>query len=207
MKQTWHSIGRSVDAHFLIAHWGYLMYTRILYLFETFDMLIMMIDLYWLRILIPCFLLCFIDVFVWDIDMLGYWWLILSPCLAHWFWFCHYCFDHFTCIHSLLYITRLDMLILWHVYYFDRLWAWWLYHYPSDCRILAYLVCTLMIYLSFAWLRVAWLPSFCMTACRLFMWVAHLSPCLPLSSLGHFLHYGSHFCKCEALCVLVLWPR
>ena len=87
-------------------------------------------------------------------------WLILLSCLAHWFWFCHNCSDHFTCIHSLLYITRLDMLILWLVYYFDRLWAWWLYHYPSDCRILAYLVCTLMIYLSFAWLRVAWLLSF-----------------------------------------------
>ena len=153
------------------------------------------------------FLLCFIGTFVWGIDMLDYWWLILLLCLAHWPWFCHDCFDHFTCIHSLLYITRLDMLILWLVYYFDRLWAWWLYRYPFDCCILAYLVCTLMIYLSFAWLRVAWLPSFCMTACRLFMWVAHLSPCLPLSSLGHFLHSGSRFCKCETLCVLVLWPR
>ncbi|KAL6342728.1 hypothetical protein AAG906_016562 [Vitis piasezkii] len=32
---------------------------------------------------------------------------------------------------------------------------------------------------------------FCMTACRLFMWVAHLSPYLPSSSLGHFLHYAT----------------
>ena len=130
----WHLIGRSVDAHLLIVHWG-------------------LLDA------------CLDVVFIWDFDMLDYWWLILSPCLAHWFWFCHDCFDHFTCMHSLLYITRLDMLILWLVYYFDRLWAWWLYHYPSDCRILAYLVCTLMIYLSpdcvlhgcppFAWLRVA----------------------------------------------------
>ena len=32
----------------------------------------------------------------------------------------------------------------------------------------------------------------------------------PLTSkslgLNHFLHFGSHFCKCEAFCVLAFWP-
>ena len=147
------------------------------------------------------FLLCFIDTFVWGIDMLDYWWLILLLCLAHWPWFCHDCSDHFTCIHSLLYITRLNMLILWLVYYFDRLWAWWLYRYPSDCRILAYLVCTLMIYLSpdcvlhgcppFAWLRVACLcgsyiypltsnPLVSVTSFVLVLTFASVRPCVCL---------------------------
>ena len=96
-----------------------------------FGILIMLTDLSWLRIPMPWFFLCFIDIFVWDIDMLDHWWLILLHCLAYWFWFCHDCSDHFTCIHSPLYIARLDMLILWLVYYFDRLWAWCLYHYLS----------------------------------------------------------------------------
>ena len=47
----------------------------------------------------------------------------------------------------------------------------------------------------------------CVIVCRLSMWVAHLSLYLRPSSLGRFLHSSSHFCKCEALCVLVLWPR
>ena len=173
-----------------------------------FDTSIVLIDLYWLRILMPWFLLCFIDIFVWDIDMLDYWWLILLLCLARWPWFYHDCSDHFTCIHSLLYIIRLDMLIHLLVYYFDHPWACcFCITIHLDCCILAYLVCTLMIYLRFVWLPVAWLPFFCLIACCLSMWVAHLSPYLSLFSLGHFLHYGSHFCKCETLCVLVLWPR
>ena len=49
----------------------------------------------------------------------------------------------------------------------------------------------------------------CMTAplyviaCRLFVWAAHLSPYLQPSGFDHFLHFGSHCFKCEALCVLV----
>ena len=93
------------------------------YIHLGFNILIMMIWLSWLGILIPWFLLCFIDIFDWDIDMLDYWWLILLLCLARWPWFCHDCSDHFTCMHSLLYIIRLDMLIHLLVYYFDHLWA------------------------------------------------------------------------------------
>ena len=76
-----------------------------------------------------------------------------------------------------------------------------------DCCILAYLVCTWLIYTCFAWLPVAWLFSFRVTA-----WVAclcgpHFYPPTSKSlGLGHFLHFGSHFCKCETFCVLVLWP-
>ena len=151
MKQTWHLIGRSVDAHLFIVHWGFL-------------------DA------------CLDVVFIWDFDMLDYWWLILLHCLAYWFWFWHDCSDHFTCIHSPLYITQL-----------------WLSHSRLSCVYMSDISCS-------AWLYDAWLPSLCMIACRLSMWVSLLSPYLPPFGFGHFLHFGSHFCKCEALCVLALWP-
>ena len=71
--------------------------------------------------------------------------------------------------------------------------------------IVSLILCVdMVIYLRFAWLCVAWLPSFCVIACRLTVWVAHLSPYLQPSSFGHFLHSGSHFSKCETLCVIVL---
>ena len=152
----WHLIGRSVDAHLLIVHWGFL-------------------DA------------CLDVVFIWDFDMLDYWWLILLHCLAYWFWFWHDCSDHFTCIHSPLYITQLDMLILWLVYYFDRLWAWCLYHYSSWLSY-SRLSCVYMSDISCsAWLYDAWLPSFCMIACCLSMWAAHISPYLQLSWFRSFL--------------------
>ena len=145
-----------------------------------FDTSIVLIDLYWLRILMSWFLLCFIDIFVWDIDMLDYWWLIILHRLAHLLWFCHDCSDHFTCIHSLLYIIWLDMLIHLLVYYFNHLWACCLcITILLDCRILAYLVCTLMIYLRFVWLCVAWLLSFvwlraaCLCGSHIYPLVSH----------------------------------
>ena len=175
MKQTWHLIGRSVDAHLLIVHWGFL-------------------DA------------CLDVVFIWDFDMLDYWWLILLHCLAYWFWFWHDCSDHFTCIHSPLYITQLDMLILWLVYYFDRLWAWCCITIRLDCRILAYLVCT--------WVTYPALPDCMMHDCPPSAWLhviclcgSHFYP--PISNslgFGHSFHLGSHYCKCETFCVLARRP-
>ena len=155
-------MSRSVGTYFLIAHWEFPISLDaclgVCFYLEHWH-----VDydacLSWLRIPMPWFFLCFIDIFVWDIDMLDYWWLIISYCLAHWFWFFHDCSNHFTCIHSLLYITQLDMLILWLVYYFDRLWAWCLYYYSSWSSYSRLSCVYMMIYLSFAWLRVAWLPS------------------------------------------------
>ncbi|KAL6338359.1 hypothetical protein AAG906_018730 [Vitis piasezkii] len=51
-----------------------------------------------------------------------------------------------------------------------------------------------------------------MIACRLSMWAAHLSHYLQSSSFGHFLHFGSYFCKCEALyglatCYIDVWEH
>ena len=169
-------------------------------------MLIMMIDLYWLRILMLWFLLYFIDIFVWDIDMLDYWWLILLLCLAHWFWFCHDCSDHFTCIHLPLYIIRLDILIHWFEYYFDHLWAWCLYHYSSQLSYFRLSCVYMMIYLSIAWLCVAWLPSFCMIACCLFVWVAHLSSYLQPFSLGHSFFSVLTFARVRPCVCLFLRP-
>ena len=147
---------------------------------------------------------CLEVVFIWDFDMLDYWWLILLQCLAYWFWFCHDCSGHLTRIHSPLYIIWLDMLIHLFVYYLDRLWAWCLYHYLSWLSYSRLFCMYMVIYLSTDWLYVAWLPFFCVIACRLSLWVAHLSPCLPPFSFGHFFHFSSHFHKCEALCVLAL---
>ena len=65
----------------------------------------------------------------------------------------------------------------------------------------------MMIYLRFVWLCGAWLPSSAWLYASCLCGSHIYPPYLPLSSLGHFLHSGSRFCKCEALCVLVLWPR
>ena len=131
---------------------------------------------------------------------------ILLHCLVYWFWFWHDCSDHFTCIHSPLYIIQLDMLILWLVYYFDRLWAWCLYHYSSwlsysrlSCVYMSDIFCSV-------WLYDAWLPSLCMIACRLSRWVSLLSPISNSLGFGHSFHLGSHYCKCETFCVFALWP-
>ena len=205
MKQTWRLIGRSVGTCLVIAHWEFLISLDacldIVFIWDM-DILIMMIDLYWLRILIPWFLLCFIDIFDWDIDMLDYWWLILLLC------FCHDCSDHFTCIHSLLYIIRLDMLIHLLVYYFDHLWACCLCITIHLIVVFSFILCVCIDDISEICLIVCCMTTLlCVIACRLSVWVAHLSPYLPLSSLGHFLHSGSRFCKCETLCVLVLRSR
>ena len=94
----------------------------------------------------------------------------------------------FTCLYSILIVFEHD---IWITVYL--------------IVVFSLILCVdMMIYLSFAWLRVAWLPSFCMIACRLSVWVAHLSLYFPPSGFSHFLHFGSHFCKCEALCACTL---
>ena len=89
---------------------------------------------------------------------------------------------------------------------FDRLWAWFLYYY-SSWLLYSRLSCVyMMIYLSFAWLRVAWLPFSA--------WLHVAGPCgphfYPITSkslgFGHSFHLGSHYCKCETFYVLALWP-
>ena len=118
--------------------------------------------------------------------------------------------DHFTCW---LYITHhciSPSLTCWFSDLYTILIA---FEYDVrftirfDCRILACLVCTWVIYPalpdcmvhdypSFVWLHVACLCG------------PHIYPLTSNSlGLGHFLHFGSHFCKCEAFCVLVFWPR
>ena len=126
----WHLIGRSVDAHILIVHWGFL-------------------DA------------CLDVVFIRDFDMLDYRWLILLHWLAHWFWFCHACSDHFTCIHSPLYITRLDMLILWLVILF----------WPSLSMMLVSLFVLIVVFslilCVYEWYILLCLIVWCMTALSL----------------------------------------
>ncbi|KAL6350423.1 hypothetical protein AAG906_004374 [Vitis piasezkii] len=47
----------------------------------------------------------------------------------------------------------------------------------------------------------------CVIACCLSVWVAHLSPYLQPFGFGHFLHSGSHFCKCETLYYIDVWEH
>ena len=151
------------------------------------------------------YFLCASLIYSFEILTCCLYWLIISYCLAHWSWFCHDYSDHFTCIHSPLYITQFDMLILWLVYPLGRLWAWCSYHYSSW---LSRLVCIHEWYILYsAWLHVAWLPFFYLIACCLSMWAAYIYP-LTSNSLGfgHPFHPGSHYCKCETFCVLALWP-
>ena len=125
--------------------------------------------------------------------------------LAYWFWFFPWLFWS-PCMYGFIVVYHL----IWHVNSLAYILSWSSLSMMSVSLfiliVIAYM-CTWVIYLCFAWLYVAWLPSFYVIACRLFVWVTHLSPYLQPSSFGHFFHSDSQFCKCEALCVLILWPN
>ena len=154
----------------------------------------------WLRILI---FLCFIAMFVEYIDML----IILIDHLAllsvvililPWL-FCSPHMHGFTGVYHLTwYVDSLACILPWSSFEHDVYITIRLDRH-SLCGLEWY-TCTLLDcmvhdYPSFVWLHV-------------------VCPCgphfYPLTSnslgLGHFLHFGSHFCKCEAFCVLVFWP-
>ena len=204
MKQMWLLMSRLVDTHFLIAHWGFpifhlghwhdWLYWLIILIGDPDTVIFFMLHWYiclryltwWLWWLIridrgfrDSYFLCASLIYSFEILTCCLYWLIISYCLAHWSWFCHDYSDHFTCIHSPLYITQFDMLILWLVYPLGRLWAWCSYHYSSW---LSRLVCIHEWYILYsAWLHVAWLPFFYLIACCLSMWAAYISPYLQLS--------------------------
>ena len=169
----WLLMSRLVDTHFLIAHWGFpsfhlghwhdWLYWSIILIGDSDTVIFFVLHRYICLRYLTCWL----------------YWLIISYCLAHWSWFFHDYSDHFTCIHSPLYITQFDMLILWLVYPLGRLWAWCSYHYSSW---LSRLVCIHEWYILYsAWLHVAWLSFFYLIACCLSMWAAYISPYLQLS--------------------------
>ena len=211
MKQTWHLMSLSVGTHFLIAHWGFpsfhlghwqdWLYESIILIGDSDTVIFFVLHwyiclrylTYWLWWLIridrgfrDSYFLCASLIYSFEVLICWLYWLIISYCLAHWSWFCHDYSDHFTCIHSPLYITQFDMLILWLVYPLDRLWAWCIYlSFFFIC--LSWFVWTWVIYLYFAWLYGVWLLSFCMIACHLPMWVALLSPDLQFSWFRSFL--------------------
>ena len=156
---------------------------------------------YTLRVLdIIIFDACLVIVFVWGIDML----IILI--------------DPFAYPHILTLLVVWSLCSPWHVHYSCCLSRsfWhdcfsWLYiimiviEYAILARYSSRLACvwTWMIYLHFAWLPVAWLLFFYVISCFLSVWIAHLSFYLQPFGFDHFLHFGSYFGKCEALCVLV----
>ena len=92
--------------------------------------------LFWLRIPIMVIFPMLHCYYLFETSICYLYWLTILPCLAHLLWFCHDCSNHSTCIHSPLYITRFDMSTHLLVYYLDYLWAWYLYHYSSDCHSL-----------------------------------------------------------------------
>ena len=187
-------IGDSDIASFFVLHW----YICLIWHADCDDRFILVEDS---EISIS---LCFITIFVWDIDML----IVLIVYLIslsivimifamivlitlHVWIHCYTSFD-VTCRLSrlciLLIVFEHDVCI---TIYLD---SHSLYVYMSDIS------CTLPDRMShdcppFAWLHVACLCG------------PHFYP--PTSNslgFGHSFHLGSHYCKCEAFCVLVLWP-
>ena len=162
----------------------------------------LMIDLSWLGILRCLFLLCFIAIFVWDIDMLIISidnlvslsivtlilpWLFWSPRMYRFIVVYHltWWIDSHVCIlswssSSMMSVSLFILIII------SCVWTWWY-------------ICTLLDYVLHDCPPSAWLHVVCL--CGL-----HIYP-LTSNSHGfdHSLHSGSHYCKCEAFCVLVLW--
>ena len=149
--------------------------------------------------------MCFVDIFVWDIDMLDCCWLIVLYCLAHWLWYLPWLFWS-PCIYGFIVIHRL----IWHVDCLD-----YIFSCLSLCRVFVSLFhpichslyvcmsdisCTLPDCMSHDCPFSAWLHVICLCG-------SHFYP--PISNslgFGHFFHLGSHYCKCETFCVLALWP-
>ena len=130
---------------------------------------------------------------------------ILLHCLVYWFWFWHDCSDHFTCIHSPRYITQLDTLILLLVYYLDRLLSMmfvslFILIVIAFCVDMIDISCTLLDCMMHDCPLSAWLHVACLCGLHFY------PPTSKSLGLGHSLHSGPHYCKCEALCVLILWP-
>ena len=198
-------------AWLLIAHWELLislslMHAWLLCLFGTLTCW-----LWWLIILIGDFdvaiFLCFIAISIWDIGMLIvlinylvclsivtliFPWLF---CSLHMYrlivvWILTWCVDSLACILSWSFFSMPSLL---HTS--------WLSYSRLAC------VWTWMIYLRSTWLPVAWLFFSYVFASCLSIWVSYLSSYLQPSGFGHFLHFGSYFCRCEALCVLVFFYR
>ena len=92
--------------------------------------------------------------------------------------------DQFSCLYIILIIFKHVVFITIHPNCHS------LYVDMSDIFVLCLTVCCMSVLL-------------CMIACRLSVWAVHLSPYLQPSGFGHFIHSGSHFCKCKALCVFV----
>ena len=91
---------------------------------------------------------------------------------------------------------------------FDHLWACYLGITIHLIVVFSLILCVYIDDISEICLIVCCMTTFlCVIACRLSVWVAHLSPYLQPSSFGHFLHSGSRFCKCETLCVCLYSDR
>ena len=190
MKQTWRLIGRSVDTFLVIAHWEFLMSL------ETCMDIIFIWALtcwfWWLFILIGAFDVMISSVFHWYIR-LRHWhagllmidlitlFSTLILILSWLLWSLHM-HTLTTVYHSTWHVDSLTCILFW--------------------SSLSMMIVSLSIWLSYSRLSCVYIDDIselcliaccmttllCVIACCLSMWVAHLSPCLPFSSLGHFLH-------------------
>ena len=178
----------SVGTHFLIAHWGFpsfhlghwhdWLYWLIILIGDSDTVIFFVLHWYiclryltwWLWWLIridrgfrDSYFLCASLIYSFEILTCCLYWLIISYCLAHWSWFCPDYSDHFICIHSPLYITQFDMLILWLVYPLDRLWAW--------CIYLSFFYLFIMVCVDMSDIPVLCLTVWCMTTLPLCDWM------------------------------------
>ena len=143
--------------------------------------------------------LCASSLYSFEILICWLYWSVILHCLAKWPWFlprlfCSlhmyrfivvylltWCIDSLTCI---LYWSSLSMLSL-------------------SLSVLIVITCVDLSDIFVLCLIVCYMTTlFCVIACRLSVWATHLSSYFQSFGFGHFFHSDSHFCKCEALCVL-----
>ena len=103
-----------------------------------------------------------------------------------------------TVYHSVWHVDSLACILPWSSFEHDVC---------ITIRLDRHSLCGLEWYILYsAWPHVAWLPFFCLIACRLSVWAAHLSPYLQLSWFRSFLSSRFSLLQVWDLCVLALWP-
>ena len=157
----------------------------------------------WLIILIEDFdvsiFLCFIAISIWDFIML----IVLIDylvCLSivtlilPWLFCSLHMYRFIVVYHLTWWVNSLACTLSWSSLSMLSLSQFILiviaYVDLSDIFVLCLTVCCMIAFL-------------CVIACRLSVWAVYLSLYLQPSGFGHLFHYGSYFCKCEALCVFV----
>ena len=159
---------------------------------RDFDMSIVLIDLSWLRIPMPWFLLRFTDY----ICLLHrHCWFILTDHIASlitftrilpWLFWSLHMHTLPTVYHSTWHVDSLTCILFWSSLSMMSVSLFVL------SALFSLILCGHEWFILYsAWLYDAWLFSFCVIVCRLSVWAAHISPYLQLSWFRSF--FSSRF--------------